>query len=77
MPWDEVDTFEVAPFGQYRYGAHLVRSGNGGRIPIFALASKRMGPRRDPQKSVDELNEALRLRRTDPNSLQGLVDSLR
>jgi hypothetical protein len=76
VPWDEVDSFAVAPFGQYRYGAYMVRSRIGGRIPIFALASKRMGPGRDPQKSVDELNEALRLRRTDPHSLQGLVDSL-
>ena len=77
VPWDEVDSFEVAPSGQHRYGAYLIRSRDRGRIPIFALASKTMGPDRDPQKSVDELNEALRLRRTDPNSLQGLVDSLR
>jgi hypothetical protein len=77
LAWGEVDRFEIAPLAQYRYGAYLVRTGDQGRIPIVALTGGRWGGGRAPQASVDDLNEALRLRRTDPSSPQGLVDSLR
>jgi hypothetical protein len=77
LAWDDVERFEIAPLAQYRYAAYLVRPGDRGRMPIVALTGGRWGGGRAPQKSVDELNEALRLRRTDPNTSQGFVDSLR
>ncbi len=77
LAWDGVERFEIAPLAQYRYGAYLVQSGDGTRIPIVALTGGRWGGGRAPQKSVDELNETLRLRRTDPDSPQGFVDSMR
>jgi hypothetical protein len=77
LAWDDVERFEIAPLAQYPYGTYLVRSGDAGRIPIVALTGGRWGGGRAPQKSVDELNEALRLRRTDATTSQGFVDSLR
>ena len=68
VAWDDVERFEIAPLAQYRHGAYLVRTGDRGRIPIVALTGGRWGGGRAPQKSVDELNEALRLRRTDPDT---------
>jgi hypothetical protein len=75
--WGDVERFEVAALAQYPYGVYLVRSGNGGRTPIVALSGGRMGGGRAAQKCVDELNEALRLRSSDPNTPQGFLDSLR
>jgi hypothetical protein len=67
VAWSDVARFEIAPLAQYRYGAYLVRTGDRGRIPIVALTGGRWGGGRAPQAAVAELNEALRLRRTDPN----------
>ncbi len=77
LAWDDVERFEIAPLAQYRYGAYLVLRGESGRIPIVALTGGRWGGGRAVQKTIDELNEVLRLRRTDPNSPQGFVDTLR
>jgi hypothetical protein len=77
LAWDEVERFEIAPLAQYRDGAYLVRTGDRGRIPIVALTGGRWGGGRAPQRSIEALNEALRIRRTDPNTSQGFVDSLR